>query len=312
MSIRDLLTKDSYTAGHFELIIDGTPTTAYLKTIDGGWAKHSLVDEPIGPNNLRVKHASVVEIDPITFEFGLSGANSVLKWIQDSWKKNPSRRCGQITHGDFNNHSKFEHHFSDALILETTFPALDGASKDAAYIKVKCLPEGIKMVKGDGKSLQGNSSRKQKMWLCSGFRLNIDGIDEMKFCNKIESFTIKQGFKKLDTGMDRFGEIIPTKIEFPNISGTISMAYADKLLQWHNDYIMMGKSDKDAQRSGSIEFLSPDRTKTLFRINLKEVGLLSTNVVSSTANQDAIKRAKFDLYVGHMELDGDGSLGFDS
>ena len=63
MSItRDLLTKDSYTAGHFELIIDGTPTTAYLKTVDGGWAKHSLVDEPIGPNNLRVKHASVVEI----------------------------------------------------------------------------------------------------------------------------------------------------------------------------------------------------------------------------------------------------------
>lgn len=311
-TIRDLLTKDSYTAGHFELIIDGTPTTAYLKTVDGGWAKHSLVDEPIGPNNLRVKHASVVEIDPITFEFGLSGANSVLKWIQDSWSKNPSRRCGQITHGDFNYTSKYEHHFSDALILETTFPTLDGASKDAAYIKVKFLPEGIKLQKGDGSSLKGAASKKQKMWGCSGFRLNIDGIDEMKFCNKIESFTIKQGFKKLDTGMDRFGEIIPTKIEFPNISGTISMAYADKLLKWHDEYIMKGKADTGAQRSGSIEFLSPDRAKTLFRINLKEVGLLGCNIVSSTANADQIKRAKFDLYVGHMEIDGGGQLGFDS
>src|ERR1051325_8972145 len=96
-----MLTKSSYTAGHFELLIDGAPTTAYLKSIDGGWAKHSLVDEPIGPHNERIKHASVADIDPISFDFGCSGANSVLKWIQDSWNKNPQRRSGQITHGDF-------------------------------------------------------------------------------------------------------------------------------------------------------------------------------------------------------------------
>ena len=311
MSLRDLLTKDSYTAGHFELVIDGAPTTAFLKAIDGGWAKHSLIDEPHGPNNMRIKHAALAEIDPVSFEFGLSGANSVLKWIQESWNKNPTRRSGQITHGDFNNAAKFEHHFSDALILETTFPALDGASKDAAYIKVKFQPEGVATKKADGKQLRGNSASKQKMWLCSGFRLNIDGIDEMKYVNKIESFTIKQGCKKMQIGSQRFAEIIPTKIDFPNLSGTISMAYADKLIQWHEDYIVKGKADPSAQRTGSLEFLSPDRKKTLFRINLKEVGLVGTNVVASTANQDQIKRAKFDLYVGSMELDGGGSLGFD-
>ena len=204
------LTRSSYTAGHFELLIDKTPTTAYLKSVEGGWAKHSLVDEPIGPHNMRIKHASVAEIDPITFEFGLSGANSVLKWIQESWRKDPSTRTGQITHGDFNNCSQYEHHFADALITETTFPALDGASKDPAYIKVKCQPEGVKTCKGDGKQLQGTSGRKQKMWLCSGFRLNIDGIDEMKYTNKIESFTIKQGCKGLRCGPDRFAEPVET------------------------------------------------------------------------------------------------------
>jgi hypothetical protein len=305
------LTRSSYTAGHFELLIDGTPTTAYLKSIEGGWAKHSLMDEPIGPHNMRIKHAAVAEIDPISFEFGLSGANSVLKWIQDSWKKSTTRRNGQITHGDFNNCSQYEHHFSDALITETTFPSLDGASKDAAYIKVKCLPEGVKTQKGDGKQLQSSTGKKQKMWLCSGFRLNIDGIDEMKYANKIESFTIKQGIKPLRCGPDRFAELLPTKIEIPNLSGTISFAYADKLLAWHQDYIVKGKCDPKAQRTGSLEFLSPDKSKVLFRINLSEVGLISTNVVASTANQDAIKRAKFELYVGHMEIDGGGSLGFE-
>jgi hypothetical protein len=306
MGIRDLLTKDSYAAGHFELIIDGAPTTAFLKSVDGGWAKHSIIDEAIGPNNMRVKHAALPEIEPVSFEFGLSGANSVLKWIQESWNKNPSRRSGQISHGDFNNHCKFEHHFAEALITETSFPALDGASKDAAYIKCKFQPENVMTKKGDGKPLAGKSAPKQKMWLCSGFRLNIDGIDEMKYVNKIESFTIKQGCKKLQVGEMRHAELIPTKIEFPNISGTISMAYADKLIAWHEDYINKGKADPAAQRTGSIEFLSPDKSKTLFRINLSEVGLLNTNIQASTANQDQIKRAKFDLYVGRMEIDVGG------
>jgi len=34
-----------------------------------------------------------------------------------------------------------------------------------------------------------------------------------------------------------------------------------------------------------------------------EVGLQSIQVLASQANQDAIKRVKFELYVGRMDLD---------
>ena len=79
------------TAGHFELVIDNgsgatKPTTAYLKSVDGGYVRAGLMDEPIGPENYRIKHTSVVSIEPFSLEFGLSGADDVLKWIQQSWR----------------------------------------------------------------------------------------------------------------------------------------------------------------------------------------------------------------------------------
>jgi hypothetical protein len=301
-------TKKSYTAGHFELQIDGKPSTAYLKSVDGGFGRHSIVDERIGPDNMAVKHAAVADVDPFSFEFGLSGANTVLTWIQQSWKKDPARHDGQIIHANFDLSATILHEFSGALITETTFPTLDGGSKEAAYIKVKLQPYAVSLSETKGKKLTPHLSQKQKMWLCSGFRLNIDGIDEMKYTNKIDSFTIKQGVKKMWTGKFRHPEIIPTKIEFPNLTGTISLDYAKGLLDWYKKYVYTGQADPAAQKTGSLEFLGPNKSDVLFRINLFEIGLLNTQIQQSTANQDAIKRVKFEMYVGRMELDT-GAMG---
>jgi hypothetical protein len=303
-------TKVPYTAGHFHLAIDGHATTAYLKSIDGGHVRAALIDEPIGPENLHVKHTSTVEIEPISVEFGISGAGDILKWIQASWKKDWSRRNGEITHANFDLKSTYSHQFLNALITETTFPALDGASREAAYMKMKFLPEVVITTKQSGPPLPPGGATNQKTWIPSAFRLTLDGMDELQYTNKIESFTIKQGVKKLYTGQERFPQIEPTKIEFPNLVGTIALEYADKLLEWGNTYIRKGQRDTSAQKTGQLEFLSPDRKTTLFRINLYEVGLHNLQVMQSTANSDQIKRAKYELYVGYMELDGKG-LGVD-
>src|SRR3954469_776611 len=175
--------KRSYTAGHFELRIDAgnsaSKSTAFLKSVDGGYVRQSLVDEAIGPHNLRIKHTSVAEIEPFSIEFGLAGAENVLEWIQASWRKNWSRKNGQVSHADFNHFTTFEHEFYDALITETTFPTLDGSSKEPAYIKIKLQPERVVVKKTDGQRLQSSGGQKQKMWTCAGFRLNIDGIEDM-------------------------------------------------------------------------------------------------------------------------------------
>jgi hypothetical protein len=300
----------SNSAGHFDLFIDGHKTSTYLKSVDGGWAKANAIDDPVGADSGRVKHISTVDVEPLSIELGLAGATDVLKWIQGSWNRQWTRRNGQISHADFNLNQNFEHWFYDALLTEVTFPVLDGASKDAGYLKCKIQPEQVvTRAVPNGTPMQSDYTIKQKLWTSSAFRFTLDQIDDLQYANKIESFTIKQGVKKLYTGADRFPQIEPTNIQFPNISGTIALGYADKLLQWHHDYIVTGKKDPAAQMSGALEFLSPDRSKTIFCIHLYQVGLVSAAVQAATANTDQIKRVKFEMFVGNMKLDGAGSLG---
>jgi len=305
------LARNSYTAGHFELNIDGHRSTAFLKSVDGGWTRANVSDESVGSEQWKQKHISTIDVEPISIEFGLAGANDMLGWIKSSWDRKFSRRNGEIIHANFNQQPTFQHEFREALITETSFPALDGASKEGGYLKCKLQPEWVetKKLMPGGQKTAGPLNAKQKMWTNSAFRFNIDGIDDMKYTNKIEALTIKQGVKKLYIGKNRFPTLEPTKIEFPNITGTISLEYADKLLKWHKDYINKGVKDPSSQKHGSIEFLSPDRKQTIFEIQLFEVGINYVAIESSTANANTIKRVKFEMFVHRMNLQSTG-LGF--
>jgi len=293
------------TAGHFELMIDGQVSTAYLKSVDGGYAKRAVVDESMGHENFHIKHVSVAEIEPISVEIGMSGCDDVLKWIQASWRKDPQRHQGQITHADFDLYKTFEHEFFEAMILETTFPTLDGASKEAAYLKVKIQPERVvtKRLSGKGERVGSEMGKLQKLWTAAAFELEVEGIPEFKFTNKIDSFTIKQGVKKLYTGKETLPELVPTKIEFPHITGTLAMGYCDAIHKWRDASIDKGAQDPSVQKHGSITFLGPKGNK-LFSIELGWVGLFDFKMLPSSAGSDQIKRAKFDLLVGSMDLDG--------
>lgn len=297
--------KRAYSGGHFELFLDGHKTTAYMKSVDGGNKKHNVIEEGHGSDLDKMKHPATVDIEPFTIECGMSGTNDIIRLMEKSWKKSFRGFHGQITHGDFDLKPVFEHEFFNALITEVTFPTLDGSAKDPAYLKFKIQPQDVhvRTLSGGGPRLHMPMSSKQKLWNPSNFRFTIDGIDDMENTNKLESFTIKQGVKKHYNGPEQELKLQASNVVFPSLSGTIALAYADGLFRWYNETHTKRMSSRSSHRTGSIEFLSPDLSKTLFAIHLYDVGITTAHVTASTANADQIKRAKFDLYVGRMELD---------
>ncbi len=301
------LTRSAYATGHFELSLDGSPSSAYVNIVEGEFMRAALVSEPVGTENLRIKHTSVVEVDPVTVEIGMSGTNPLTQWVQKSINKNFERRSGQIVHADFDFNAIRRVEFTDALIQEITFPALDGAGKSDVYMKVKFLPEMVKTSRAGGK-ISSPISGKQKEWMVGGFRLEIDGYDDFKYTQKIDAFTIKQGVKRLYYGSSRDAEIEPTNLEFPNLSITMAEMHANAIRdRWYQKYIVEGDSEDAMQTQGRLCFLDTKREKTIYEIELREVGLAAFTIQPSKANEVKLKTVKIDLFIGEMKVGQRGS-----
>ena len=142
------------TAGFYQLSIDhkGVSPT-YIKSVEGGYPKANVIEEQVGQDLGFVKHTSTAEIEAMSFEIGMQSGIDILRWIQDSWRRNFSRRSGSVSHGNFDAKTVLEHEFYDALITETTFPTLDAAGRDGAYLKFKIQPERVELKPGNKEKL---------------------------------------------------------------------------------------------------------------------------------------------------------------
>jgi len=293
----------SYTSGHFLFVLDGAPTTAWLKSVDGGTVKGSIVTENVGVDAVQIKHLSTVEIDPLSLELAMSASSPIFGWIQDSWKRKFNRRNGAVIHANFDFRSELTQTFMNALITETTFPALDADDTKPAYLSVKLQPEHLELAATDGAPIVGLEGRgKEKLWAPSMFSIEIDGIN-CTHVSKIDAITVKQSVKRMYLGNNRYPEIEPTGIEFPNITLTLSAAHAHDFIEWHRAMVVHGDKELKQERQGIIEFLDPEGGNLpLFTIQLHNVGIASLGIEKSQANDDSIKRCKVELYVDSLDL----------
>ncbi len=294
------LTPRSYTAGTFFFSLDGSPDQSYIKSVDGGAVKGTVVEERVGPDETHFKHLSTVEIEPVSLELGMSISRPFLQWIQDSWGRQYSRRNGMIVHADYDDTTHLEQHFEDALITETVFPALDGADKSSPYLNVKLQPEKLLLKQRQSGNMTAAIASQQKLWSASNFMFSIDGLDCTKV-SKIDSFSVKQKIKQLYIGSQRHPEIEPLGIEFSNITIYVALAHAKPFLDWHEQFVVKGGRDLDHEKMGAITYIGP-RGQELLTVELKNVGIFSLTIEKAEANAESIKRCKIELYVEKMAL----------
>ena len=290
----------SYVAGKFALTLGGVQIGS-LYSAAGGDAFGQVVKEKVGPDNIALKHLGGVAYEPITVVTDFQ-SKALMNWIGESWKGKSARQSGSILEADYDYTIRGEREFFNAIIAETTLPALDLASKDPARITVKLAPEYTRLKGGSGAKATGTYPAKTSArWLPSNFRFEMAGLDGTKV-NKIDAITVRQTVTENAIGEQRDYQKEPGAIDFPNLRITLASSSAQSWLAWHDDFVIKGNNGAGQERSGTIIYLDPTRTTEYGRVNLTNCGIFRLSQEPVVAGAESISRMVAELYCEGMEL----------
>ena len=249
----------TYTAGRFALDIDGASVGRFVG-LDGGNLENEVVNDPPGPDNIQKKHVANVKWTNCTIQTGSGMSASFYKWVKDAFDhgfdSSAARRTSVIAAGS-RGEEAFRRSFSQALITEVTIPALDTSSTKVCQIPVTFTSQLVTDSKPSGLPVV---AAKQKAWLCSNFRLSLDGINTASRVSKIDSFTWKCAI--LDTGS-------PPVIDVGNITVHCDLSILPDFQQWLAN-LQQGADD---ERDGSLTIVGGGGVLTIGLFNLGVFGL---------------------------------------
>ena len=290
----------SYVSGRSALTLDGG-VAGWLKATEGGGVSADVVAEGPSAGGATKKHISAPKFDNISLQVGWE-AKPLLDWVAASWKGGPQPKNGRVSFMDFDYKERSAREFTHALVTETTFPTLDGSSKDLMYLTVKLAPETIRLIPGSGAQATSTpSAARQKAWMPANFRLELPGLDVSKV-QRIESFTVGQQVTEPAVGENRVSQKEAGGIEFPSLKIAIAETAAKTWVDWSEDFIVKGNNGDDKEKNGAIVFLDPSLKNELGRVNLLNCGIAGLGPERQVANAEAVRRMTAEIYCERMEL----------
>jgi phage tail-like protein len=282
------------------LELDGS-FAGWVDSAEGGAPTGEVVTEKLGGDWLQKKHIGNVKYEEVSFKCGTGMSKALYEWIQASFVpgQTPILKNGAVVAVDSDNREQFRLSFANAMLTEITMPALDAASKDAAKMTIKFKPEYTRKQLGAGGGGAGGNfpTGGEKTWSPANFRLKIDGLEEpCARVNKIEALTIKQKVTENPVGEMRDYQKEPASIEVPNLAVDLPSAAAGQFLEWEESFLLRGNNGDDAEKSGSLEYLTPDLQQPLFTVQFKNLGIFKLAPEKIEAGAEGIRRIKAEMY----------------
>lgn len=232
----------TYTSGRFALDIDGVSCGSF-RGLAGGNLENEVVND-LGPDHIVRKHIGNFKWSDCAIQVGSGMGGGMYDWVKSAFDRgydsSAQRRASIIVVGS-RGEEAFRRSFHDALITEVTFPKLDVSKTSAAIIEAEFRSGQVSDSKPSGLPVV---AAKQKAWLCSNFRFQIDGINTTNRIAKVDSFTWKcvalpDGSLGLDVG---------------NIVIACDVAILPDFQQWLAN-LQQGADD---ERSGALTIVGAD------------------------------------------------------
>jgi len=166
-------------------------------------------------------------------------------------------------------------------------------------LRLRIKPALTNTQKGDGKLIALPKDLLQKAFLKSNFRFELGKLPCSRII-KIDAFSVTTKLEVESQGSNRYVNMMPTAIDFPNLYLTISSVDLQAWLDWHKQCIIDGKNNPNNEHSGKLVFLGSNLKDELLSIHLQGVGIFSLQ----RKLESAVKLSSFrvGLYCESMEI----------
>jgi hypothetical protein len=194
------------------------------------------------------------------------------EWIKDTFDGKYVPHSGEARNYDYNYREMSRLLWTNGVISEVGFPALDGSSKDPAYMTVKIAPQEAKYERTMESGLPSPilpPANVQKKWLAANFRLQLPGCQADCRVNKIDALIFTFANRAQSTG----GAVAQVKPTIPNLVITLPMAHAQELYRWREESANQNNAQA-SEKAGTLDYFSAD-LKPLFTLTFGGINVLT-------------------------------------
>ena len=271
----------------------------YLKSFSGGAITAEVITERSGTSTATKKHLGPVRYEPIVLQVGMDLEPDFYTWLENYQTQ---RKSGALIVTDRDSVVRKRLEFSQALIAELALPMLDASSKDAAYMTITLIPEQVRNSNnGLGVRLSSVKQKMQGGWLMNNFRLTIAGLDCTRV-NQVSSLIFRNTIVTHNSGEPRDASKDTATQWFSDLIFSQSASASKTLENWHQSFVVEGKNSEQAEKSGTLEFLTPDMKSSLFTLNLRGLGIYRIVPTAYEANSAALSTLTAQLYIEQVQL----------
>jgi hypothetical protein len=263
----------------------------------GGEIRAEVVEEKGAAATSPRKHLGAIRYEPIVIEAGLPLSQPLLDCVADLCA-NRSRgvALGLGTLDQNYNPSGKGLQANNAQLVEIRFREIDAGSQDAAKVTLIFVADSTQVTASgpavDRPALSGPS--KSKRAVSGNFRLTMPGLTT-NTVTRIDEFAITRRMVQDAIGSAREPVKIAATTEFPHLTVTMRSPAPADWEAWRDSFLIKGNSADSQEKSGAIEFLSPDLQTVLCSIQLSHAGIFRFSEPPGEPN--SLRVAQASIYV---------------
>ena len=223
-------------------------------------------------------------------------AGSPPRFVSDALVGKPATLNGALIFAGLDQQIARRTDFQDAHLTAVTWPALDGSSKDAAYLGLALSPASTRQSSG-GADAKTKFGGKQKQALAANFRVEVPGLPTNRVAS-VAPIEIRARATEGGDGTVRKPTAGVAGYDVSNVKLSISAVDATDWRKWHEDMVVKGESQEKTMR---VILLEPNMKDELVSLDLGGVGIVSVRE-PMVGNSEKIARIEVELYAESAKI----------